>query len=159
MPKVYVVSDGDNLGSIAKRFYGPDEGNRWVNSLKIFEANRGVLESPHKLVIGQKIVVPPLKAPRPDEDKLTDGLAGSLFEQVRSIGKKLLPPADAPKPVPKAKPGRQYVVQEDDSLWQIATKQLGDPVRYKEIVKLNPGVLKDENTTLRIGMQLNLPAR
>jgi nucleoid-associated protein YgaU len=163
MPKVYVVSDGDNLGSIAKRFYGPDEGNRWVNSLKIFEANRGVLESPHKLVIGQKIVVPPLKAPKPDNDKPTAGPSGSLFEQVKSIGRKLLPAADkpkpAPKPMPKPKPHRQYVVQSDDSLWQIATKQLGDPVRYKEIVKLNPGVLKNENTTLQIGMQLNLPAR
>ena len=159
MPKVYVVSDGDNLGSIAKRFYGPEEGNRWVNSLKIFEANRGVLESPHKLVIGQKIVVPPLKAPKPDKDKPDSSLAGSLFERAKSIGRKLLPAANDPKPAPKTKPGRQYVVHDDDSLWQIATKQLGDPIRYKEIVKLNPGVLKDENTTLRIGMQLNLPAQ
>lgn len=162
-PKVYVVSDGDNLGSIARRFYGPEEGNRWVNSLKIFEANRGVLESPHKLVIGQKIVVPPLKASKPNSDKPKTGLAGSFFEQAKSIGRKLLPAADkpkpAPKPAPKPNPGRHYVVQSDDSLWQIATKQLGDPIRYKEIVKLNPGVLRNENTTLKIGMQLNLPAQ
>ena len=70
-----------------------------------------------------------------------------------------MPAADKPKPASKPKPARRYVVKSDDSLWQIATKQLGDPIRYKEIVKLNPGVLKDENTTLRIGMQLNLPAQ
>lgn len=158
-PRVYTVSDGDNLGSIARKFYGPEEGNRLANSLKIFEANRGVLESPHKLVIGQKIVVPPLKTPKSEKDKPDDATGGSLFERVKSIGSKILPAADKPKPAPEAKQSRQYTVQEDDSLWQIAAKQLGDPVRYKEIVKMNPGVLKDENTTLKIGMNLSLPAR
>ncbi len=157
--RIYTVSDGDNLGSIARKFYGPEEGNRLVNSLKIFEANRGVLESPHKLVIGQKIVVPPLKTPKPEKNKSDDAPGGSLFERVKSIGNKILPATDKSKPAPRAKQSRRYAVQEDDSLWQIAAKQLGDPVRYKEIVKMNPGVLKDENTTLKIGMSLNLPAK
>ncbi len=158
-PKVYTVSDGDTLGAIAIKFYGPEEGNRLANTLKIYEANRGVLESPHDLDIGQKIVVPPLKAPKSKNDKPDTAPAGSLFERAKSIGRKLLPAADKPKQAPKAKQSRQYTVQDGDRLWKIATKQLGDPLRYKEIVKLNPGVLKDENTTLKIGAKLNLPAQ
>ena len=159
MPQVYVVADGDNLASIAKKFYGAEEGNKMASGLKIFEANRNVLKSPHELKIGQTIVVPPLRSQKSDGEKPESTLAGSLFEQAKSIGRKLLPADDKPKPSPEAKPGRQYVVQDGDSLWQLATRQLGDPIRYKEIVKLNPDVLKDENTTLKIGMSLSLPAQ
>jgi len=50
-------------------------------------------------------------------------------------------------------------VQDGDYLWRVAGAQLGNSSRYKEIVRLNPDVLKDENTTLKIGMHLNLPAQ
>jgi len=158
-PKVYTVADGDTLASIAKKFYGPEEGNKIANNLKIFEANRKLLKSPDQLKVGQKIVVPPLKARKPDKDKPESTLAGSLFEQAKSIGRKLLPPDSKPESKPRAKAGRVYTVQDGDNLWRIATRQLGDPIRYKEIVKLNPDVLKDENSTLDIGMRLNLPAK
>jgi len=158
-PRVYVVADGDTLATIAKKFYGPEEGNKVANNLKIFEANRKLLKSPDQLKVGQKIVVPPLKARKPDKDKPESTLAGSLFEQAKSIGRKLLPLDDKPEPKSKAKPGRVYTVQDGDNLWRVATRQLGNPIRYKEIVKLNPNALKDENSTLDIGMRLNLPAK
>ena len=159
VPKVYAVADGDTLASISKKFYGPEEGNKIANNLKIFEANRKLLKSPDELKVGQKIVVPPLKARKPDEDGPESTLAGSLFEQAKSIGRKLLPPTDKPEPEHKAKPGRVYTVQDGDNLWRVAARQLGDPIRYKEIVKLNRNALKDENSTLDIGMRLNLPAK
>lgn len=158
-PKVYTVSDGDTLATIAKKFYGPEEGNKIVNNMKIFEANRKILKSPHELKIGQKIVIPPLEKAKPKNKKPESTLADSLFEQVKSIGRKLLPAGDQPAELPKPKQTSEYVVQDGDRLWQIATKQLGDPMRYKEIVKLNPTVLKDENTKLKIGMSLKLPAK
>ncbi|UCF14368.1 MAG: LysM peptidoglycan-binding domain-containing protein [Phycisphaerales bacterium] len=158
-PKVYTVCEGDTLASIAKKFYGPEEGNKIANNMKIFEANRKILKSPHELKIGQKIVVPPLDKTKPKKNKSESTFAGSLFEQAKSIGRKLLPAADKPAEQPKTKPTRKYVVKDGDYLWKVAEKQLGDPIRYKEIVKLNPGVLKDENTTLQIGMSLNLPTK
>ncbi|MHC4121549.1 MAG: LysM peptidoglycan-binding domain-containing protein [Planctomycetota bacterium] len=160
MPKIYVISSGDNLGSIAKKFYGPEEGNKLANIRKIFEANRKTLKSIDEVVVGQKILIPPLKTSGPDVKKTESVLAGSLFEEVKSIGRKLLS-GDKPKPEPKlqAKPGKVYVVQDGDYLWRVAGRQLGDATRYKEIVKLNPGVLKNENTKLDIGMRLNLPAQ
>ncbi len=162
-PKVYTISDGDTLATIAKKFYGPEQGNRIANNLKIFEANRKIIESPDKLEIGQKIVIPPLdKAePRPKKSKSKpeSTLADSLFEEVKSIGRKLLPSGDKPAEKPKPKQTRKYVVKDGDYLWKVAERELGDPMRYKDIVKLNPDVLKDENTTLKIGTSLKLPAK
>ena len=58
--KIYVVTEGDTLSSIAKKFYGSEQGNRRVNIDRIFKANRKILKSPDKIIIGQKIIVPAL---------------------------------------------------------------------------------------------------
>jgi hypothetical protein len=57
----YIVKSGDNLSSIAKKFYGVEEGNRLINVQKIFEANRETLKSPDEVYIGQKLLIPPLE--------------------------------------------------------------------------------------------------
>jgi len=148
----YVVSEGDNLADIAKKFYGPIEGNKRANVLRIFLANRDVLESPHLVRVGQKLVIPRLTS---DSDEITIGnlLPKSFFEKVKSIGMRHLP---SEKPEPKEI--KEYVVREGDNLWDVAAAQLGDPTRYKEICKLNAERLEDENT-LSVGMRLYLPAQ
>ena len=50
-----------------------------------------------------------------------------------------------------------YLVAEGDSLWSIASKQLGSGKRYKEILALNPQITKD--TILAIGTTLKLPPK
>jgi nucleoid-associated protein YgaU len=49
-------------------------------------------------------------------------------------------------------------VKEGDSLWQIASEQLGDGNRYKEIVKLNSDILSSEDD-IQVDMKLKLPAK
>ncbi len=49
----------------------------------------------------------------------------------------------------------EYTVEENDSLWKIAEEQLGNGIRYQEIIDLNDGVT--ENTVLHKGMKLKLP--
>ncbi|MHC4704724.1 MAG: LysM peptidoglycan-binding domain-containing protein, partial [Planctomycetota bacterium] len=147
-----------------KKFYGPEQGNKLANIRKIFEANRKTLKSIDEVVVGQKILIPPLKTSGPDVKKTESVFAGSLFEEVKSIGRRLLSgdkpePEPKPEPKPQPKPRPQYVVKDGDNLWRVARAQLGDGTRYKEIVKLNPDVLKSENTTLDIGMRLRLPAQ
>ena len=142
---VYAVCEGDNLADIAKKFYGPEEGNKRANVLRIFRANRKVLVSPHELRIGQKLVIPPLKTQGSDGDLFSN----SMFETVTSIGRNSLSTGEH---------NRIYAVKEGDSLWSISEALLGDGVRYKEISKLNSGILKNEDE-LAVGMRLRIPAQ
>jgi nucleoid-associated protein YgaU len=75
------------------------------------------------------------------------------------------PPAEtATKPVinPAAAvapttPSTEYIVKDGDNLWNIAEQQLGNGMRYKEILLLNPTI--SENKALVIGTKLKIPAQ
>jgi len=154
LPKSYVVQDGDNLAKIAQKFYGAEIGNKTINVTRIFEANRGVLESPDDIHVGQKVVIPQLK------NKIESLFSSSLFEPVKSvIGIKPSSHMASAVLLTKAPPvqsSRQYIVSEGDNLWRIADKQLGDGERFREIIKLND--LEDEDY-LTVGMRLKIPIR
>ncbi len=152
-PKTYVVTEGDNLGTIAHKFYGPVEGNKQANVTRIFQANRTLLKSPDEIYVGQKLVIPPLPASAQDEAESGSSLSGRLFETVKSIGRRH-PSADNQK----AQRSKQYLVQDGDSLWTIAVEQLGSGVRYKEIAELNADILRSEDDLI-VGMRLKMPAR
>lgn len=170
--KTYVVVDGDTLASVAKKVYGPEEGNRIVNNLRIFEANRNILKSPDDIAIGQELVIPP--PAKPKAEKPDTVLPKTLFEKVEAIGKRRVPnpdktergkqpPAEKPAATKKqpAKPPtneRWYVVQDGDNLWRIASTQLGSGARYEEITKLNADILKGD-IKLNGGMRLRLPSQ
>jgi nucleoid-associated protein YgaU len=157
--RTYIVADGENLASVAKRAYGPEEGNRIVNIQRIYEANRNILKSPDEVRAGQELVIPPAEKPKTVQDKLDAALPKTLFERVESIGKKNVTTAEKKEPEKKREPAvRWYVVQEDDNLWKIASMQLGSGARYAEILKLNGDVLKDEHT-VNVGTKLRLPAK
>ncbi|MHC4425872.1 MAG: LysM peptidoglycan-binding domain-containing protein [Planctomycetota bacterium] len=149
LPKVYVVCEDDNLALIAAKFYGPEEGSKRANIMRVFAANGKVLKSPDEIYVGQKLVIPPLKTSEPPES----AFPRSIFEKVKSIGKKHLLPDRS-----KAKQSGEYVVRDADNLWRIAASQLGDGSRYKEISKLNAGILEDEDT-LAVGMRLRMPSQ
>jgi hypothetical protein len=87
-PKVYIVCKGDNLADIAKKFYGPKEGNRIVNVNRIFEANNKSLESPDKIYPGQKLIIPSIWAMTPDKNGIGSIFPESMFEKVESIGRR-----------------------------------------------------------------------
>ena len=89
-PKVHVVRKGENLGGIAKIYYGPEEGNRKANVMRIFESNRSLLESPDKIFPGQKLVIPSLWVSGLDTDKIERIFPDSMFETVESIGRRHL---------------------------------------------------------------------
>jgi nucleoid-associated protein YgaU/DNA-binding SARP family transcriptional activator len=79
--------------------------------------------------------------------------------------------AHAPKPTPRptTRNGRSqhrtYVVQRGDTLWDIAAQHLGDPLRYREIFRLNrdrtqpDGQHLDDPRLIQPGWTLLLPAR
>jgi nucleoid-associated protein YgaU len=153
-PRFYVVSEDDSLGlvSVAKKCYGPEQGNKKINIDRIYEANKTLLKSPDQIFVGQKLIIPPLVNSETDTKETKSTFADSILEKVKSIGKNL---SNRPE---KAKKSVPYIVQEDDNLWRIAVEQLGNGSRYKEISKLNANILKDEND-LTVGMLLRMPAR
>ena len=152
-PQTYLVCEGDSLAFIALKFYGPQDGNKKVNIAGIFEANRTVLKSPDQIYPGQKLLIPPPATSGQDENKLAGVFPAELFEKVKSVGAKHLS-----TPITQKRQDRTYVVQEYDSLWQIAVEQLGSGARYTEIVELNADIINDEDT-LAVGTRLNMPAR
>jgi LysM repeat protein len=89
-PKIYVVNDGDSLAVIAKKFYGPQEGNKEVNIKRIFEANRKLLRSPDEIYIGQKLIIPPLSSPARGKGKMASAFSSTKFIKVESIGERHL---------------------------------------------------------------------
>ncbi|MFC1795325.1 LysM peptidoglycan-binding domain-containing protein [Planctomycetota bacterium] len=90
MAKVHIVCKGDNLADIAKKFYGPKEGNRRTNIKRIFEANSKSLKSPDKIYPGQKLIIPELWPPASDKNSIERIFPDSMFEEVESIGRRHL---------------------------------------------------------------------
>jgi nucleoid-associated protein YgaU len=140
-PAAYTVKKGDSLAEIAKSVYGPEEGNKLANIDRIFHANQKTLKSPDQIYVGQKLIIPPLSEPL---IKIQDAKSVTSRNLIRKIE-----PKDSSK---------DYAVKDGDHLWKIAAEQLGNGNRYTEIIKLNKGVLKDENHLI-VGMRLKLPPK
>ena len=153
LPKIYIVEDGDSLSVIAKKVYGDDAGNKLVNITRIVKANRN-LKSPDEISVGQKLLIPPLSTMGTEKNHTSYAMSsGKTFKKVEALARKNLVESNN-----KKKSRRWYLVRDGDSLWEIASKNLGDGNRYDEISRLNSNILSDEDT-LVVGMRLKLPAR
>ena len=51
--RIYEVVSGDTLGAISKKYYG-----KAGDYMKIFEANRDILDNPDLIKVGQKLQIP-----------------------------------------------------------------------------------------------------
>lgn len=140
----HLVCEGDNLSSIAKKFYGDIDGNKYSNVINIYHANKKILKSPDNLRTGQRLIIPLLK-----NKSAVKTLSDKIFERVSSI---------SPKKENKRSKSKSYTVKDGDSLWLIAAETLGDGNRYTEIVKLNSDILEDEDAIV-IGMNLKIPLK
>jgi nucleoid-associated protein YgaU len=154
-PKDYVVCEGDNLAVIAKKFYGPEEGNRMINIDSIFEANRRLLKSPDEIYIGQKLIIPAPSNLATDKNKAGGVFSSTLFGKVESIGGSVSTNSFDSR---GAKQNKLYIVRQGDSLWKIATERLGNGTRYTEIRELNADIVSNEDN-LFVGMRLKMPVR
>lgn len=144
----YTVQTDDNLAVIAKKFYGPELGNKRAVVRGIFEANTDILDSPNDIRIGQKLTIPPVgsvaKTQTQTQTQRKSIFDSGIFEKVKKL-------------VTRSKPKR-HVVRQHETLWQIAAEYLGDGERYHEIFELNEDIINDAYD-IGVGISLKLPRR
>ena len=134
----YIVKPSDTLWTISQRTYGT--GAFFV---ALSEHNRGVIDQPKELEIGQSIETPP---------------ALWLLKQYP----KLCPPpskaiAASTVVTPSGSGQPDYIVREGDTLEAISVISLGRSDRWREILALNQDQLGASGGYLKPGMILDLP--
>jgi len=140
----YVVEPNDNYWTISERVYGTGAYFR-----ALAEHNRKNVPEADQLLPGEKISAPTVAeleknyrdlCPKPEH---------------REVAQQHIATVSAVSPLGG---GRVYVVQEGDTLFDIARFELGKASRWAEVFQLNRHVLGDQYDYLTPGMQLLLPS-
>jgi len=140
--RTITVEEGDTLYELAAAHLG--SASR-LN--EIFEANRAQLKAPDQLKVGMKLRLPGSTSATPTP---TPAIASSDGLPVITI---------APVTPSVAKSGKTYTVKASDTLYSIASAQLGSGGRWREIYQLNRQAMGDDEDALKVGQTLKLPAR
>jgi len=110
LPKSYSVKDGEDLWTISQKIYG--SGYNWVDLAK---ANN--LTDPGIIYKDTRLIVPDVK------EKVAVKKNISESENVNQTSNSI--------------PGKSYVIQKGDFLWEIAIRAYGDGYRWVDIAKAN----------------------
>ena len=138
------AEEGDTVTKLALKYMG---ANTRANRDAIIKANPSMTPDGHLVISGRTYIIPGA-APATPTIATANPPATPAPQPVQK-------PAPAPTPAPAA---NLYTVKENDSLWKIASEQLGSGARYTEIRDLNPDVLKGSDN-VHIGMRLKLPPK
>lgn len=131
----HTVKDGDDLWTLADKYLG--SGARWR---LIAEANPW-LDPAVQLEAGSVLRIP--------------AQTGQVAPSPQPVPQ---PPQPESIPVDQtASQSAEVMVKKGDTLWGIADRELGDPLRWKEIHQLNQEQISDPDQ-IDIGWQLKMPA-
>jgi len=134
--RTYVAKAGDSVSRMAARLLG---ANTAKNRAAIIAANASLQSNPNLVVVGQSYIIPGAGT------AATPTLAASVGTGTGPAGT-------------TASGGQwYYTVKPGDTLWGIATSQLGSASAVAAIKQLNSDTL-DGGTTLQPGMKLRLPS-
>jgi nucleoid-associated protein YgaU len=139
--KPYVVAPDDSFWSISEKAYGSGSYYR-----ALFQYNRDRYPNADDVRPGSVLDIPPLDVLKRQFPELTSGADDSQAGGNAA-------PAGPPQAAATA---ATYVVQEGDTLFEIARRQLGKASRWTELYELNRGVLGDNLEHLRPGVELRL---
>jgi nucleoid-associated protein YgaU len=142
----YTIQPNDSLWSISEKVYG---NGRYFKA--IYEHNRGKLPSSDRLTVGTVIAVPPASLLEENYPALCPKQRKSVMVQPRHL--------QTSAPRSRASSGDVYVVEEGDTLFDIARYELGKASRWAEIYELNREALGEDFDYLQPGTQLRLPQR
>lgn len=141
----YVAEPGDSVSRMANRLLG---ANTKANRDAIIRANPSLQQDPNKVIVGRTYVIP--------------GTGGVVAQpQVASNASTAqLDPIITQTPTQGTVSAAEYwyTVKENDSLWRIASEQLGSPASIAAIKELNKDALRG-GETVYVGMKLKLPGK
>ncbi len=150
-PLTHVVMNGQDLARVAELYYGDGSGSLDVGPLVklLRQANPQLGDRPVRA--GMKIRIPALPS---------DAVAGAGRPAATDRTALAQPTPAAPvrpeqQPAPAA--GRTYTVKKGDTLYSIATQELGRGSRWPELLELNNDMLNGKPERLRPGQVLQLP--
>ncbi len=138
----YYVEPGDSFWKISQKLYGT---GGYFKALQ--EHNRARFPVPSDLQVGDEVLTPSVEV-------LHASYSG-LCPKERST--KPGTPTVRNVSISALRGGRTYMVEEGDTLFDIAKYELGDGQRWPEIFQLNRDVLSDDIDYLKPGTQLVLP--
>lgn len=130
--QIYTVQEGDDLWSIAEKFY--NDGYKWT---EIAKANN--ITNPSYIYRNDKLVIPTLP---------TSGLPKTIENT------QLVQPTPTPQTNPQAITTATYTVQADDDLWHIAVRAYADGYKWVDIARANN---LTEPDYIHVGDVLKLP--
>jgi nucleoid-associated protein YgaU len=136
----YVVQPNDNFSTISEKLYGTSS---YFKALQ--EHNKAKFPHADRLRTGDIVATPAVDVLRQNYPKLCP-LQNHLPLPGRSSS------------FASQRGGRVYVVEEGDTLFDIARFELGKATRWAEIYELNKDVIGEDFNHLRPGTQLTLPA-
>lgn len=140
----YTIEPNDNYWRISQKLYGT---GGYFKAL--FEHNRQKYPRADRLRQGDVISAPPVEVLEKTYPDLCPKPQHRQAEQkmTRAVSTRRLPRGD-----------RVYVVEEGDTLFDIAKYELGQASRWGELYELNRDVLGDQGDHLKPGLELVLPA-
>ena len=142
-PKTYVAEAGDSVSKIAAKAMG---GNTKANRDALVKANASLQAEGNLVYVGKSYVIPSAGATAPAAEQAT---ADRRQPPATEPGPFRAPPPSAPNTV-------WYTVKENDNLWRIAARELGDGNRWTQIKDVNRDVLKG-GETVKANMRIRLP--
>ncbi len=161
---VVQVKAGEDLPMLAKRLYGSEKYAAALEEyLKLYDPKQLNLQT------GQSVRVPPLELLHKKFGRLIDGhdvadkpkAHSNLTSGPRGSNSTTQPLVRTSNPPPNqggsGDPYIRYRVREQDTIWMIAKKTLGNSDRWAEIYNLNRDLLSG-STQLKVGMVLRLPS-
>ncbi|HEY2585473.1 MAG TPA: LysM peptidoglycan-binding domain-containing protein [Tepidisphaeraceae bacterium] len=146
------AEEGDTVTKLAIKYMG---GNSKANREAIIRANPNTGPDGRRVFAGQTYLIP---APAAASASPAAGPVVVSSDQLQPAAPRPAAPKAAPAPEPVPSGMTLYTVKENESLWKIASEQLGSGARYTEIRDLNQDVLKGSDA-VRVGMRLKLPPK
>lgn len=138
----YTVAPNDSFWSISRKLYG-DGG--FFKALA--EHNRRKFPQTRNLKVGDVISAPPAEELRKAYPDLCPKLRQPAPATARTVSSQQ-----------RLNAGRIYVVEDGDTLFDIARHELGTPARWVEIFELNADRLSNDFDYIKPGTELVLPA-